>query len=144
VGRASIQEKIIHVAGNTLYIRHFQVNLQIPDSCIQGTLNSQEYSGIPDQADRPAEHDCTPAAVTAQTPCAIRINVNHFEIVFRMIPDQDQSVCADTEFPVTEVGDQGEIIFGENFPAVIDHDEVISCSLVFFERNGRHVIVLSI
>ena len=79
----------------------------------------------------------TTAAVAAHCAFpAVRVKINHLEIIPGAILQQDQSIGTDPEMAVAKPGDLSGIGAGEPLlVALVDHDKIVAGALVFPELH---------
>lgn len=81
------------------------------------------------------------ATITAHAAFgSVGIEINHSEIVFRIVLQQNESISANPKPTVTQPFNESLIGSGENAIPIIDHDKIIPCTLVF---EKIHCVVVS-
>jgi hypothetical protein len=89
-------------------------------------------------------HSASSSIPAKGTLLTIRIEINHPEVEVRMMTDQDKTVGTNPETPVTKVADKRLLLQGKGFIPVIDHDEIVSRTMIFRKSGFQTLFLLNI
>jgi len=85
------------------------------------------------------EHHGTATSIPTHAALgAIGVEIDHTEIITRLVSDENQTVGSDTEMSVAKSCDQTGIR-GELFITIIDHNKIIAGTLVFVKMDSHGI-----
>lgn len=126
---------------NIRNVRHFNMNKLSLDFGSQDTFNGHKTALARHHAELAGKLYRTTTAIAAQTgQMSVSIVVDHLKVRLIVITYEDQPVCPDAEFSVTEVGNQRMIVWIKCFISVVNHDKVVARALIFVKIYGLHVV----
>jgi hypothetical protein len=89
-------------------------------------------------------HSTSSSISTQTTFLSISIKIDHAEVQVGVFTYQDESVCPNSKTAVTEMADKKLFIQRKGFIPVIDHDEVVSCAMIFRKSGFQTLFLLNI
>jgi len=102
-------------------------------------VNGVEFRFFLDDAELVRKSDHASASVPAHTArVTVGIEVNHVEIQSSIVLEENQAVSTYAKMAVTNSPDECRIM-GKRAVSVINHDKIVSCTLVFEKWNGQYL-----
>jgi hypothetical protein len=87
----------------------------------------------------------TSSSIPAHTTfLSISVKIDHVKVQVRVFMYQDESVCPNSKTAVTEMADKKLLVPGKGLITVIDHDEIVSCTLIFRKSGFQTLFLLNI